>query len=253
MADQWYFDLGEDEQGPISSGELRQLVADQTINSETLVWKEGMEDWVPASRIKGLFSEKSSSASSPRRKAAPAPSSQGGEKAYCRACGNEVGVEAVACLSCGLEPTNGSDFCGSCGADTNSKAVLCISCGVSLESSRGTKISSTRRSGRGTGSSSEDPAAMESFLGSLPGSKRTYYEENFEKIIENGGNFTATWNWSAFVCGCFWYFHHGMWQKGLAIVAVALFTVVGAIPIWVYCGIAGNVDLYRLKVQDRHW
>jgi hypothetical protein len=94
---------------------------------------------------------------------------------------------------------------------------------------------------------------MESFLGSLPDSKRTYYEENFEKIIENGGKFTATWNWFAFFFGCFWYFHHGMWQKGLVIVAVALFTVVGAIPIWVYCGIAGNVDLYRLKVQDRHW
>jgi TM2 domain-containing membrane protein YozV/ribosomal protein L40E len=165
MAEQWYFDLGEDEQGPISSGELRQLVADQTINSETLVWKEGMEDWVPASRIKGLFSEKSSSASPPRRKAAPAPSSQGREKAYCRACGNEVGVEAVACLSCGLEPTNGSDFCGSCGADTNPDAVACIKCGVAL------KTGALARSSAGGGDriAASDPPKDPVLMGILSG------------------------------------------------------------------------------------
>jgi len=251
MADQWYYDLGEDEQGPLSSGELRQLAVDHTITSETLVWKEGMENWVPASRVKGLFSEKSSSASPPPFRNTSALSSHAGTKAYCRACGNEVGVEAVACLSCGLEPTNGSDFCGSCGANTNSEAVVCIGCGVSLEASR--RTSSSRRSRSGTGSSREDKTAMKSYLGSLPDSKRDYYEENFEEIAENGGRFKATWNWFAFLFGAFWYFHHGMWQKGIAMIAVAILTGFGGIPIWVYCGIAGNVDLYRLKVQDRHW
>ena len=252
MADQWYFLLGEDEQGPVSSGELRQHASDRTVTSETLVWKEGMEDWVPASRIKGLFSEKSSSASPPPPKAAPALVSQSEAKSYCRACGNEVGVEAVACLSCGLEPTNGSNFCGSCGANTNPEAVVCISCGVSLVSSRGSSTTSSR--GGNTRSSQEDRAAMESFLGSLPNSKRDYYEQQFEIIARNDGKFTQTWNLFAFLFGCFWYFHYGLWQKGAAIIVVSL--LLGGLPaplFWIYCGIAGNFDLYRLKVQDRHW
>jgi hypothetical protein len=44
---------------------LKQLVANGTITPETRIWKNGMENWVPARRIKGLFSQASSNATPP--------------------------------------------------------------------------------------------------------------------------------------------------------------------------------------------
>ncbi len=49
---------------------------------------------------------------------------------FCRNCGKEVADQAVACMSCGLAPTNGNKFCWNCAAETNAAAVVCVKCGV---------------------------------------------------------------------------------------------------------------------------
>lgn len=49
---------------------------------------------------------------------------------YCRNCGKEVAEQAVACMSCGLAPTNGNKFCWNCAAETNAAAIVCVKCGV---------------------------------------------------------------------------------------------------------------------------
>ena len=51
---------------------------------------------------------------------------------FCRNCGKEVNAQAVACVSCGLSPTNGERFCQNCGADTQAGAIICTKCGVQL-------------------------------------------------------------------------------------------------------------------------
>lgn len=49
---------------------------------------------------------------------------------FCRNCGKEVAEQAVACMSCGLAPTNGNKFCWNCAAETNAAAIVCVKCGV---------------------------------------------------------------------------------------------------------------------------
>ena len=51
----WYYVEKHERKGPVSFENLQQLVAKGTITFETLVWKEGMQDWEKASVIKGLI------------------------------------------------------------------------------------------------------------------------------------------------------------------------------------------------------
>jgi GYF domain 2 len=58
---QWYFSRnnGKDKSGPHSSVELKELTQSGHLKPTDLVQREGMEKWVPASRVKGLFDPKS--------------------------------------------------------------------------------------------------------------------------------------------------------------------------------------------------
>lgn len=52
---QWHYSRSDDHQaGPVSATELNRLAEAGELRSDDLVWKEGMAEWVPASRIKGL-------------------------------------------------------------------------------------------------------------------------------------------------------------------------------------------------------
>lgn len=51
---------------------------------------------------------------------------------YCRNCGKEVDVKAVACPSCGVPPKLEKKFCFNCGTATDPHQVICIKCGTGL-------------------------------------------------------------------------------------------------------------------------
>ena len=51
----WYYARGESEQGPISSAQIKALAATGALRRDDLVWKEGMENWLPASDVDELF------------------------------------------------------------------------------------------------------------------------------------------------------------------------------------------------------
>ncbi len=65
MSTQWFYTEDGKQQGPISSNELKSRAANGTMTPDELVWKEGMSEWVPARRIKGLFTAATASASPP--------------------------------------------------------------------------------------------------------------------------------------------------------------------------------------------
>ena len=65
----WYFADGEMERGPITEAQLRTLIGTDNLSAEDLVWKEGMDDWVPVKEVPGLFDEKSAPARSDESKA----------------------------------------------------------------------------------------------------------------------------------------------------------------------------------------
>jgi len=51
----WYVLLGEQQSGPYTAEELASAAAAGSINPETLVWTEGLETWIPAGNVEGLF------------------------------------------------------------------------------------------------------------------------------------------------------------------------------------------------------
>ena len=50
----WYYAVGEQRQGPISHDELTRLIGSGAISESDLIWREGMENWQPASDLKQL-------------------------------------------------------------------------------------------------------------------------------------------------------------------------------------------------------
>jgi len=55
MSRQWFYTQANKRQGPVSAAELKQLAATGKLSRHDLVWAEGMGDWKPAGRMKGLF------------------------------------------------------------------------------------------------------------------------------------------------------------------------------------------------------
>ena len=43
----WYYAHNSEQKGPIGLERLKQLIREQKINAQTLMWKEGMEEWKP--------------------------------------------------------------------------------------------------------------------------------------------------------------------------------------------------------------
>ncbi|MFH1922177.1 MAG: DUF4339 domain-containing protein [Planctomycetota bacterium] len=54
---QWYYAKNNEQHGPVSATELKQLAAGGELKPSDLVWHEGMDEWAPARKIKGLFQE----------------------------------------------------------------------------------------------------------------------------------------------------------------------------------------------------
>ena len=51
MVKEWFIDILGNEEGPFA---LQELESDRRITPDTLVWKEGFEDWIPAGDVKEL-------------------------------------------------------------------------------------------------------------------------------------------------------------------------------------------------------
>jgi hypothetical protein len=76
----WFFASQGQQQGPYPEAQLRGLIANGTVTSQTLVWTEGMANWQKAGEIPGLLSAVSGppAASSPGGLAAGGGSHGGG-------------------------------------------------------------------------------------------------------------------------------------------------------------------------------
>ncbi|MBM4128246.1 MAG: DUF4339 domain-containing protein [Nitrospira sp.] len=55
MSEEWYYTTGGQQGGPVSTAQLKQLASSGQLSQTDTVWKQGMADWVPAGKLKGLF------------------------------------------------------------------------------------------------------------------------------------------------------------------------------------------------------
>ena len=52
MASEWYYSHAGQRLGPVSTDQLKDLAAAGQLGPDDLVWKDGMENWVPAGKVK---------------------------------------------------------------------------------------------------------------------------------------------------------------------------------------------------------
>lgn len=74
---QWYWSENGQQQGPCDGKQLKQLAKAGRIHPASLVWKDGMAEWAPASQVQGLFDGVAVAASPPPPPVQPATSSEG--------------------------------------------------------------------------------------------------------------------------------------------------------------------------------
>lgn len=55
MAIQWHYISNGQQCGPVTTDDLHELALDGNLHPDDLVWREGMADWAPAGKVKGLF------------------------------------------------------------------------------------------------------------------------------------------------------------------------------------------------------
>ena len=49
----WYYAVGSQQQGPVTDDQLQGLVKDGVVTGDTLVWREGMANWLPYRTVVG--------------------------------------------------------------------------------------------------------------------------------------------------------------------------------------------------------
>lgn len=67
---EWFYASGDRQNGPVRFSDLQDLIANGTVGGSTLVWKQGMDEWAPASRVPGLHSGPAAGSPPPLRTAA---------------------------------------------------------------------------------------------------------------------------------------------------------------------------------------
>lgn len=80
---------------------------------------------------------------------------------------------------------------------------------------------------------------------SFIGIRQEYYIPYFERCAALGGNFSASWNWSAFFFPYAWLFYRKMYLFGVIALAVSfIFSFIGWFVSGLVVGIAGNFWYY---------
>ena len=67
MSGLWFYGRGADISGPVTMPELATLVAAGDLLATDTIWRDGIEDGVPASQMPELFPSTASSAASPKK------------------------------------------------------------------------------------------------------------------------------------------------------------------------------------------
>lgn len=101
MPSVWYYSIGEDQCGPVTVIELREMIASHQLIADDLVWKEGLSDWVAISEVPELIGV-IRSAGAVMSGGAPNGSATG--RRFCDSCGSPIDPRAELCPACGVRP-----------------------------------------------------------------------------------------------------------------------------------------------------
>ncbi len=137
---EWFYEKDGQAIGPVDDEKIRELIKVGAVLRQAKVWNRGMSDWTPleTSELHSLIPSGPPPLRTPQQfPQQPIELSNRYpqmQKAFCRNCGSEVNLYAVACTTCGFQPKAGKNYCNNCGCQTNQAQVVCVACGASLSS-----------------------------------------------------------------------------------------------------------------------
>lgn len=103
---EWYYVKDDRQVGPVTSQQLQGLARSGGVKPTDLVWKEGMADWAPASRVQGLFGDSGRSlAASPPPPVQAAPRARpAGTVPQCHEVDYEIHGDDMQVVAVELDP-----------------------------------------------------------------------------------------------------------------------------------------------------
>ena len=124
----WYANLNNENKGPVTKSQLSQWIASGAITAETLVWREGKEDWEPANVAMPEFFPNASNPSYQAPVATQAETQTGAMK-NCPFCTQIINSAAIKCPHC---QSMLNKFCSNCGKQCAENQDVCLHCGTTL-------------------------------------------------------------------------------------------------------------------------
>ncbi|MEI8229456.1 MAG: DUF4339 domain-containing protein [Planctomycetota bacterium] len=105
---QWYYSRDGKRVGPLSASDLKKAADNGHLTRADLVWKEGLSEWVQATRVKGLFPDTpppvpQNVVQLPTSPGSPpeTPAASSSPTIECRFCGEVILAVAKKCKHCG--------------------------------------------------------------------------------------------------------------------------------------------------------
>ena len=128
----YFVDSNGQQHGPVAADDLPRY----GVTPQTLVWRQGMSDWQPASslsELSGVFAAPPPAAPPALTQPPPTP-----QTVFCKSCRNPIIKGAKFCKACGAAVaanaslTKNQPVCKKCGAHMKEGAQFCKTCGMSL-------------------------------------------------------------------------------------------------------------------------
>lgn len=127
---QWYAHMNDEQKGPVTKSQLTQWANSGALTAETLVWKEGLENWEPANvLVPELFSGASAAIGGDAGGGFAGQSDPLASERTCPFCAQSINGAAIKCPHCQSMLNN---FCNNCGAQCTSNQAICLKCGSAI-------------------------------------------------------------------------------------------------------------------------
>ena len=219
----WWYSVNNDQKGPVTEDQLNLLGDQSFISPATLVWKEGLPDWIPLSEINAPVDN------SPKRPPLPGGSAQSARNTAPPANGH-------------AQQTNGNSQGGQ---------------GSSQQPNRPQQNFNTQANANPSNFNGTDHAALPDRLNYI---SDLYYRVEFESIMNTNETYKGKFNWWALFFSWIWCFTKGLWQLAVLLLIVSTacnyllpFPVSGVIGLGlaIFCGMRGTYFYYNVKLKNK--